>query len=84
MPRLNARVTAKSEILQVEDDAENEDEDERRCLWSGWRGFGAGGVDWWLEYRRTGCNCESVTLNKLNGRPLRGMVNQAQSAKLKL
>jgi hypothetical protein len=41
---------------------------------SGWRGFGAGGVDWLLEYRRTGCNRESDTLNKLDGRPLRGMI----------
>jgi len=41
-------------------------------LWSGWRGFGAGGVDWWLECRRTGCHRESVTSNKLDGRLLRG------------
>jgi hypothetical protein len=31
MPRFDVWVAAKSEILYIEDDDENEDEDDRRC-----------------------------------------------------
>jgi hypothetical protein len=72
MPRFDVWVAAKSEILPIEDDDENEDEDDRCCLVEWLAGVWCGRCGLIARVPQDRMLSRSVTLNKLDGKLLRG------------